>query len=245
MEILKTRRDVERPDRPAVTFAYFMPGPDLKDWLHEEYSFYADNVYSFTHGSDPGDQYTLMEVQGSGSPYPIYCYYLSTNRTLFWFSPAERVFLNADSSFMFSNWYYLKSVNFAGISGASVRTFSSMFSQSYNLSSVYFPNFITQNATSFVNMFSSCVALTYLDISTFSSMNATDTSSMFGGCNHLQKIVASPQFVAPANSTRMFQSCTALVGGAGTVYDSNHVDGTYARIDNPPTAPGYFTEATP
>ena len=50
------------------------------------------------------------------------------------------------------------------------------------------------------------------------------------------------QLPAGAVSTGMFNGCTRLIGGAGTGYDSSHTDGTYARIDNPPDAPGYFTE---
>lgn len=46
---------------------------------------------------------------------------------------------------------------------------------------------------------------------------------------------------AGAVSTGMFSGCTRLIGGAGTAYDSSHTDGTYARIDNPPDSPGYFT----
>lgn len=39
----------------------------------------------------------------------------------------------------------------------------------------------------------------------------------------------------------MFSDCTALVGGNGTVYDANHTDLGYARIDKP-GQPGYFTQ---
>ena len=52
------------------------------------------------------------------------------------------------------------------------------------------------------------------------------------------------QLPAGAVSTGMFNGCIRLIGGAGTAYDSSHTDGTYARIDNPPDSPGYFTEAT-
>ena len=38
----------------------------------------------------------------------------------------------------------------------------------------------------------------------------------------------------------MFNDCYALVGGAGTTYDSAHNNIEYARIDTP-TIPGYFT----
>ena len=39
----------------------------------------------------------------------------------------------------------------------------------------------------------------------------------------------------------VFSGCTNLVGGKGTVYDEEHTDHTYARIDGGPEAPGYFT----
>ena len=42
--------------------------------------------------------------------------------------------------------------------------------------------------------------------------------------------------------TAMFDGCTNLVGGAGTVYDANHTDHTYAHIDGGVSNPGYFTD---
>lgn len=39
----------------------------------------------------------------------------------------------------------------------------------------------------------------------------------------------------------MFEYRTGLVGGAGTTYDSQKLDKTYARIDDGTEAPGYFT----
>ena len=57
-------------------------------------------------------------------------------------------------------------------------------------------------------------------------------------------VPASTTLPSGAASTGMFSGCTSLVGGSGTAYDANHTDGEYARIDNPPTAPGYFTAAT-
>ena len=41
----------------------------------------------------------------------------------------------------------------------------------------------------------------------------------------------------------MFDGCTNLVGGAGTVYNSSNNGITHARIDDPNNGkPGYFTE---
>ena len=44
-----------------------------------------------------------------------------------------------------------------------------------------------------------------------------------------------------SSSTSMFAGCTSLVGGAGTKYNANHKDKTYARIDGGTSNPGYFT----
>lgn len=69
---------------------------------------------------------------------------------------------------------------------------------------------------------------------------------MFHGLENVGAILAHPGLLLPSGavSTDMFNRCYSLIGGAGTAYDSSHEDGTYARIDNPPDSPGYFTEAT-
>ena len=40
----------------------------------------------------------------------------------------------------------------------------------------------------------------------------------------------------------MFQNCPKLVGGAGTVFNANHIDADYAHVDGGVDYPGYFTE---
>jgi hypothetical protein len=69
---------------------------------------------------------------------------------------------------------------------------------------------------------------------------------MFYGCSGLKTIYAGSEWTTNAvtSGNGMFSGCTSLVGGAGTPYDANHVDYTYARIDGGPnsTTPGYFTD---
>ena len=74
--------------------------------------------------------------------------------------------------------------------------------------------------------------------------NVTDMSAMFWGCAKLTTIyVASEWSTAKVEyGDNMFTGCTKLVGGAGTVYDADHVDYSYAHIDGGPTNPGYFTD---
>jgi surface protein len=71
----------------------------------------------------------------------------------------------------------------------------------------------------------------------------TSMSDMFGDCSNLRTIYVGSGWstAAVTNSTDMFYNCTSLVGGQGTTYDANHVDGTYAHIDCGTSNPGYFT----
>ena len=61
--------------------------------------------------------------------------------------------------------------------------------------------------------------------------------------NNLKTIYASDKFNTDnvTNSSYMFTSCTNLVGGSGTKYNSSYTDKTYARIDGGTSNPGYFT----
>lgn len=103
--------------------------------------------------------------------------------------------------------------------------------------------YLSQNAS---GMFSGFSSATSISLDGISSVKTSNMDIMFYLCSSLRTILVSDAFVTDAvtSSTNMFHSCNRLVGGAGTAYSSAHTDAEYARIDNPPTAPGYFTEAT-
>ena len=92
-------------------------------------------------------------------------------------------------------------------------------------------------------MFHSCKALTALDLTNFNTANVTDMSYMFDGCNDLTTIYVGDGWSneSVTNSEKMFMYCLSLVGGQGTTFDYDHVDGSYAHIDGGPSNPGYFT----
>ena len=104
-------------------------------------------------------------------------------------------------------------------------------------------NFNTSNVTNMSSMFSDSQATT-LDVSNFNISNVTDMSYIFSYAANLKTIYASNKFNTNnvTSSTDMFTGSTNLVGGAGTKYNSSHVDKTYARIDGGTSSPGYFTD---
>ena len=91
-------------------------------------------------------------------------------------------------------------------------------------------------------MFHGCNKLTSLNVSSFDTSKVTNMRYMFQNSKDLKTIYVSNKFNTDTviDSTNMFTSCTSLVGGNGTTYDSTKIDKTYARIDTAST-PGYFT----
>ena len=85
--------------------------------------------------------------------------------------------------------------------------------------------------------------VTTLDLSSFDMSNVTNTSGMFQSMPNLTTIYVSDKFNVDnvTDSKTMFRDSSNLVGDAGTKYDSNYVDKTYARVDGGTDLPGYFT----
>ncbi len=104
-------------------------------------------------------------------------------------------------------------------------------------------NFDTSNVTNMISMFYNSKATT-LDVSNFDTSNVTSMNAMFNSSINLKTIYVSDKFKTGkvTSSNYMFSSCTALVGGAGTKYNSSHVDKAYAHIDGGTSNPGYFTK---
>jgi len=115
------------------------------------------------------------------------------------------------------------------------------------VTSIVFENFDISESPILRNMFSGCSSLTMVDISGFYTVGVQYYDFMFSGCSSLTTIYVGSGFIFfgpkgyPTSSECMFDGCTSLVGEKGTTYDSDHLDEEYARIDNAPTTPGYFS----
>lgn len=95
------------------------------------------------------------------------------------------------------------------------------------------------------DMFSYLPNITVLDLRGLSTSEAYNLNYMFQHDTNLKTIIVSDKFTikSDCDSKEMFNDCTSLVGGNGTVYDASHIDASYAHIDTADN-PGYFTSAT-
>ena len=126
---------------------------------------------------------------------------------------------------------------------SNVTNMSGMFCDCEVLSSIDVSGFDTRNVTDMSAMFGSCYELEYLDLSNFDTSNVTNMKNMFSNCRNIETIIVGAGWSRKSVkiSSNMFRNCEKLKGGAGTVYNENHTDANYARIDGGKTSPGYFT----
>jgi len=144
---------------------------------------------------------------------------------------------------MFIGCSGLTSLDVSGFNTANVTHIGAMFHGCSGLMSLDVSGFNTANVTNMSDMFDDCSSLTSLDVSHFNTANVTDMGAMFYSCSGLTAIYVGEGWSTEnvTNSTNMFEGCTALVGGLGTVYDADHVDAAYAHIDGGTANPGYFS----
>ncbi|MBR5053655.1 MAG: BspA family leucine-rich repeat surface protein [Bacteroidaceae bacterium] len=150
-------------------------------------------------------------------------------------------------SYMFNGCTALTSLDLSSFNTANVTTMEYMFSFCEALQSLDLSSFNTASVTNMTSMFRACQALRSLDLSNFNTANVTTMEYMFYACTNLKTIYVGGRWstAGVTDSSNMFYYCTELVGVAGTTYDSNHVDASYAHIDGGTSNPGYFTGPEP
>ena len=150
-------------------------------------------------------------------------------------------FTTANVTSMFGMFQECKTLS--SFSTSNVTNMSLMFSYCESLTSINLSSFNTAKVTNMNSMFRECKALTNLDLGSFNTAKVTDMGDMFFYCGKLKKIYVGNDWTAAGatESSRMFYSCSSLVGGVGTTYNSSHIDKAYAHIDGGPSNPGYLT----
>jgi surface protein len=149
-----------------------------------------------------------------------------------------------DMSYMFYECSNLSSLIIKEFDNNHLSDINRMFWNCTSLEELSLANFHTPNVKRMDEMFRKCTKLKVLDLSGFDFAVTLNMTQMFREDSELQTIyVGSEWNESLINSgAYMFTDCTSLVGGAGTVYDANHTDATYAHIDGGPSNPGYFTD---
>jgi surface protein len=206
-------------------------------------------------------------VSKNSDESPIYLW--NNNGDVLYYSLSPTIYLNEDSSYMFSNSQLtsidlsgvdtsevvdmgsmfkgtssLTNLSLTGIDTSSVTNMSSMF-EGTGLTTLSLDSFNTTKVTDMSSMFKGSSNLTSLDISDFDTKKVTNMNSMFANCSNLATITVSDSLWDTSKVTNgidMFAGDTSLLGVEGTTYDSNNDDLDYAYIDYGTLDPGYLSE---
>ncbi len=144
--------------------------------------------------------------------------------------------------YMFYGITNLTELDVSNFKTSNVTNMRGMFASIKKITNIDVSNFDTSKVTVLAEMFGSMSSLQTLDISNFNTSKVTDTAYMFNQDYILKTVYVSDfwDLSKVTNSTSMVDNCKAIVGGNGTVYDSNFKNKDYARVDKE-GEPGYFT----
>lgn len=150
-----------------------------------------------------------------------------------------------DMSYMFFFCYSLAELDLSGFRTANVTDMSYMFTGTTDVNRyIVAEDRAWENGGEFDT--SQIKGLRSLDLSSFDTRSVRNMNRMFWADCLLETIYVSENFIVHpnCNASYIFENCDQLVGEKGTKWDkwedTKH-DGRYARIDNPPDEPGYFT----
>ena len=203
-----------------------------------------------------------VNIEDEESDYEIKLWFNPTDKTAYYYTEPEKVYLNADSSYMFGADSFHKSnildLDLSNFDTSKVTDMQYMFGGVNNLTTLDLSNFDTSNVTNMEGMFYNMYNLTTLDLSNFNTSKVTDMNSIFRIQYHnddnllkdrykdkLETIYVNNDFNT-ANLTdtyKMFQNRKKLRGGNGSYLPNpSTADKTWLRVDDPAHGrPGYFT----
>ena len=146
---------------------------------------------------------------------------------------------------MFSSCRNISILDVSNIETKNVTNMEGMFQYCENLLRLDLTNINTINITDMQYMFRNCYKLTTLDLSDFDTRNVTNMNYMFMGCRDLTTIYVSEKFQVTSviYGSELFNDCKKLIGGEGTIFNTDYTDYTYAKIDEGVSNPGYFTDS--
>ena len=211
----------------------------------------ADNTYEFENANDQPwlikrQQITTVEFGSAVTPTSM----------AYWFQDCKNLasidFTNFDGSAVTTIRAEFSQTAITTIALPAMPNLTNLqytFNRCYSLTDIDFSNVGATGIENMQDTFQSCYSLVAVSLvglaGTIDKCERTfaNTNNDGMGDMRIQTIYADNnlKFWQATSSTNMFRSCTSLVGGNGTVFRSDVTNKDYARIDNLPDEPGYFT----
>ena len=133
----------------------------------------------------PSVSQAAINIEDPDSDYEILAWFDMASGTVYYYSDAEKIELNKNSSYLFHNFSGLLEMDMQNFDGKYIENLRDLFSNCSNLTSVNFTGFNTSKVTDMTGMFYGNKALKNLDLSSFDTSNVIYMNDMFSGMQEL------------------------------------------------------------
>ena len=167
--------------------AIMTEGPDFNTKL-KSLETNANKIKYFKKSSvAPAASMNAVNIEDEDSDYEIKLWLDPADKTAYYYTEPEKVYLNTDSSRMFYSVYYkpeiknILEIDLSNFDTSQVTDMYGMFYGMSNLTTLNLSSFDTSKVTNMGSMFYGMSRLAILDLSNFNTSKVTNMSSMFFG----------------------------------------------------------------
>ena len=172
----------------------------------------------------PAISMNAVNIEDEESDCEIKLWLDPTDKTAYYYTETEKVYLNTDVRAMFFDMDNLTSLNFSNFDTSQVTDISYMFWNMDNLTSLDLSNFNTSKVTDMRAMFSGMSSLTSLNLSNFNTSKVTDMRDMFYSVSSLTSLnLSSFDTSKVTNMQYMFSGMSSLTSLNLSSFDTSKV----------------------
>lgn len=171
----------------------------------------VDYVYRSTESARFIPTEAINVEDDASSDYMIKIWYDAASKILFYWTEADKIFLNKDSRYMFRGFTEANYINTSIFDTSEVEDMAYFFYKMNNLQSLDLSKFNTEKVTDMTGMFAYVNSLKKLDLTNFDTSKVTNMSAMFHSMAELNELnIASFNTEKVTNMNGMFYGVNKL-----------------------------------
>ena len=161
----------------------------------------------------------VKNIENGDSDYEIKLWLDQADKTAYYYTEPEKVYLNKDSSRMFFNMPNILSLDLSSFDTSRVMNMEGMFSHMSSLTSLDLSNFDTSKVTEMGGMFLEMLSISSLNLSNFNTQNVKNMNGMFKNMKRLATLDIS-------------NFNTSNVEGMQLMFAVEHLGEVYSMVDD-------------
>ena len=158
------------------------------------------------------------------SDYPIKIWYDAASKTVFYWTEANKIFLNKDSRYIFRGFTKAEDIDISNFDSSEVEDMAYFFYKMNSLQSLGLSSFNTNKTTDMTGMFAYVNSLKKLDLTNFNTSKVTNMSAMFHSMSNLDELkILSFNTENITNMNGMFYGVSKLASLELSNFDTSNV----------------------